>query len=307
MIEKFDLYLFHAINGWCGHWFLDNLVNVEERLYLINGTIVLFAYWWLWFEGGETRRAAQRRILISMLLAGIAALFVARGLADVLPFRVRPMFAGIPYNPPSMHIVSDYENWSSFPSDHAAMYFALALGVFMLWRAMGAMLMTYASVWICLPRVYLGLHYPTDIIAGAAIGMAVAGTAFLIARGRLFDRIVASPLLRLERNCTPLFYALVFGAAVEIAALFADIRDLVRHSGFLFQLGFAKGACLVIACVAIIAFFAKILRRRIQFTSTALAEDSIPPESPVAQNGLRQSVHPNIGLHPLPTLVIPDK
>lgn len=289
MVQQLDIRLFHAINSWCGNWFLDSIVNVEERLFLINGGIILLAYWWLWFEGDEKLQARQRPLLVCVLLSSIVALFVARGLADALPFRLRPMYAGIPYNAPSMHIVSDYEKWSSFPSDHAAMYFALALGVFMLWRALGVLLLIYAAVWISLPRIYLGLHYPTDIAVGALIGLSVAWAASRIARGRFFERIVVGPLLKLEYNWAPLFYALAFGAALELAGLFADIRDVVRSSDFLFKLSFVKGMCLAVFCVVLAAMLVEVLRRRVQSVSRAARPipfgNSRSPE-PAAAGGL---------------------
>jgi undecaprenyl-diphosphatase len=82
-------------------------------------------------------------------------------------------------------------NWSSFPSDTAAFAFALSVGVLMIWGRWGWLAILYSLVVICIPRVYLGYHYPSDIVAGALIGGVVA---FTMSRHRI--RITLSrPLL----------------------------------------------------------------------------------------------------------------
>ncbi|HEX4270443.1 MAG TPA: phosphatase PAP2 family protein [Rhizomicrobium sp.] len=263
MLQQYDLYLFHLVNRWCGHWFLDSIVNVEEGLFLVNGGVMMAAYWWLWFERRGSKSERQRGILILMAISSFIALFLARGLADILPFRPRPMFAGIPYNQPSMHIFSNYENWSSFPSDHAAMYFALSFGVFLLWRSLGTVLMIYSLVWICLPRVYLGLHYPGDIAAGAAIGILVASAHFYLSQRKFVDRFVLQPVLAFERNHPGAFYAVAFSVSLEMAGLFADLREAIRHSSFLLHVGLLKGIFLVVIVTVLAAIIFQILRRRV--------------------------------------------
>jgi len=61
---------------------------------------------------------------------------------------------------------------SSFPSGHAAFFFALATVVFLYNRKAGWCFFT-ASFLISLARIYVGVHYPSDIIGGALIGVLV--------------------------------------------------------------------------------------------------------------------------------------
>src|SRR3546814_14254760 len=57
------------------------------------------------------------------------------------------------------------DGWSSFPSDHAVLFSGLAVAVWIQsWRG-GLLFAIWALVVVCLPRVYLGYRYPTDLAA----------------------------------------------------------------------------------------------------------------------------------------------
>lgn len=57
----------------------------------------------------------------------------------------------------------------SFPSGHAAFYFALAFAVYLYHKKAGAFFLTGAAL-ISISRVAGGIHYPSDILAGAILG-----------------------------------------------------------------------------------------------------------------------------------------
>ena len=61
-------------------------------------------------------------------------------------------------------------DWSAFPSDHAVMYSALAVGLCFVSLRLGLFATVYVVCAICFPRAYLGYHYPTDLLVGAVIG-----------------------------------------------------------------------------------------------------------------------------------------
>ncbi|HEY4475876.1 MAG TPA: phosphatase PAP2 family protein [Candidatus Paceibacterota bacterium] len=62
---------------------------------------------------------------------------------------------------------------SSFPSGHAAAFFALAVTVFFLSRRLGIWFLAVAAL-VAVARVFVGVHWPFDIIAGALVGVASA-------------------------------------------------------------------------------------------------------------------------------------
>ena len=64
----------------------------------------------------------------------------------------------------------------SFPSGHSAGSFAFAAFVFMAHRRWGMVALIIAAL-VALSRVALGVHYPTDIVAGSLLGMTLGALA----------------------------------------------------------------------------------------------------------------------------------
>jgi len=188
-------------------------------------------YAYFWFQTGP-RREQHRRSIIAILTGTIAALLVNRTIAAIIPLRLRPMYApGIPHHPYSFPITYYLENWNSLPSDNATYFFALAFGLAHLLPRYTVPNMLYPVVWICLPRLYLGEHYLSDLVAGAGIGIVIVWAAI---RSRWFRYDYASRVLSLMDAQRGMFYAFAFLIYFEMGSLFSDIRSIgqqVIHIG----------------------------------------------------------------------------
>ena len=204
----------------------DGLMTQLPRGEQTNGMLIISIFWWYWFRQSDPATTQRtREHLLGTMFAAAVGLFAARFLAATLPFRLRPRFEpGLhlvwPATPTSLSLV----DWSAFPSDHAVMFSALAVGLcFVSWR-MGLAALAYAIVIVSFPRVYFGIHYPTDIIAGVALGALTAyGMNAVAARRRLFSRA-----LLWERRSPQAFYLGLFVVTFQFATMFNGVRQSVR-------------------------------------------------------------------------------
>jgi membrane-associated phospholipid phosphatase len=230
-IRSVDIGVYHFLNGYAGNWFLDRVVSHEEAANILKGGLFLALYAYVWFRGGTDQRK-RRSEIVAILTGTLLTLAVTRLIADLAPFRVRPMY--FPHRPHSFPIALNMENWSSFPSDTAAYFIALAYGLAHLMRRYAGPIMLYTVVWICLPRMYLGEHYLSDILAGAAIGLTVVWIALRSEwlRSGLADRVLAFTDAKPQ-----VFYGIAFLVSFEMGVLFNDVRVASRG---LFHLALAE-------------------------------------------------------------------
>ena len=75
-----------------------------------------------------------------------------------------------PFVEHNVNLLLQHADEGAFPSGHAAFYFAIATIVF-LYNKKAGILFFIASFLISLGRVFVGIHWPTDILAGAAVGI----------------------------------------------------------------------------------------------------------------------------------------
>jgi undecaprenyl-diphosphatase len=223
-VNSVDLYLLGLLNSFAHRSVaFDTAVSFFSDQAVFKGTLLTSLLWLAWFKRDPSQKL-RRELFISTLAATLTSLLLVKVIRSFLPFRLRPIHDPsvgfmLPY-----HVTSDsLWNWSSFPSDTAAFAFALSVGLLMMWGRWGWLAILYSFVVICLPRVYLGYHYPSDVAVGALIGGLVALTLC-----QEKSRIALSrPLLLWGDNYPGAFYCLFFILTFEIAAVFENARQLL--------------------------------------------------------------------------------
>lgn len=123
--------------------------------------------------------------------------------------RLRPANLDNPVSP-WVHVVNDYRGGRfSFPSAHASNTFGLAFFLMYLFR--NKWLTIVMMIWAflnCYSRIYLGVHYPGDILAGFLIGFLVASFTYWIFKRWSHERPDYYPLYSVKLPITIWFLSL---------------------------------------------------------------------------------------------------
>ncbi|MFI2642601.1 phosphatase PAP2 family protein [Streptomyces sp. NPDC018610] len=165
-----DVDLLYDINGLAKdapHWFDKAMEFVGEYgLLLASVLLVLWCWWSVRRRGGENAAASVAALVWAPLAAGIAVLVNVpiRGFVE----RPRPF-----RDHQGLDVLVSGKTDFSFVSDHATITMAMGAALFVANRRFGL-----AGIGIALAegfcRVYMGVHYPTDVVGGFALGTAVA-------------------------------------------------------------------------------------------------------------------------------------
>ena len=178
---------------------MNHAIRVIAGLYTFKG-FVLIPVCWLWFQPGPNRER-QRELVVATIASGRrarvrpaarAGAAVPRA-ADLQP-RPAPALSvgGTPRSHAAgMEFVSERSRDAVDGDRHRHLHHRAPRRLFAL---------LYAVVFICVPRAYLGFHYPTDLIAGAAIGIALA---WLLTRDAIRSRFAPQVLAMIALPAPP--------------------------------------------------------------------------------------------------------
>jgi undecaprenyl-diphosphatase len=170
-----DYSFYKYINGLTGNAFIDGLFKILAKdLPAAMVAIVALTFLIPWANLRCRRRDGA---VLGTVSAGLA-LLVNQPITHLVD-RTRPYVA----HPAHSHLLIAPSADPSFPSDHATGGFALAFGVWLYDRAIGSALLVVAAV-LSFSRVYVGTHYPGDVLAGALVGIAMVGALYFVAPTR---------------------------------------------------------------------------------------------------------------------------
>ena len=141
--------------------FFTQLPGAIGQLWLIAGIVLLF------FKRTRKTGAAVLVSYIGVLLFG--ELLLKHVVTRMRPCQIDQTFAMLVERPTS----------SSFPSTHSAFAFGTAMAIFMNHRRAGVLMFIVATL-VAFSRLYLFVHFPTDVLCGIVLGIAVGFAAVRI-------------------------------------------------------------------------------------------------------------------------------
>jgi len=185
-----DYRLYHAINQFVLHhaWLGRDLSALEN--WAVPVVAVATVALWLFARPGGNRKW---KLASACALASAALALLVNQLIGKIWYRQRPFATH-----PAAHTWGARSHDPSFPSDHASAAFAIGFAVFLFDRIAGASFLA-AAVIIGAGRIFIGAHYPSDVLAGCLVGL---GSALVVAR--LARPIVAWFVRLVERATDPL-------------------------------------------------------------------------------------------------------
>jgi len=173
-----------AIDGSLYHWFItraadaphwfDDLVSFYASYGLGLFALLMVAGWW------RARTAGSATAMATALAVPVAvvAAYVANDLVKSVFDEVRP--CQVITAPATIQPCPGVGDWS-FPSNHSAIAAASAAALWLLDRRLGA-IAALAALVMGFARIWVGAHYPHDVLVGLALGAAVAVPVVLAAR-----------------------------------------------------------------------------------------------------------------------------
>jgi undecaprenyl-diphosphatase len=162
ILQSIDTYLFYAININFSNSVFDKFFPfiTESR----NWTMLYIFYLaFLVWKCGIKGRKLVVLLFFTILISDQLSSHVIKELVG----RIRPC-----HELPGVHLLADCGGGKSFPSSHAVNNFAAATVISYFYKEYKYILFVIAGL-VAFSRVYVGVHYPLDILAGAIIGFGV--------------------------------------------------------------------------------------------------------------------------------------
>ncbi len=175
-----DANLFETINGLAGNGrFADALMVFVAKYSPIVIAIALVLLWIRWRR--DSQRASGLAASAALIALGLGQL-IGKAFPRARPSDVLPT-----------HLLLPRSLDTSFPSDHAILVFAVAAVVFAWDRRWGSAMIAFALL-TAFARVFVGMHYPGDVIGGAVlgsvVGIAIVAFAHSVAGVRMVNGIL---------------------------------------------------------------------------------------------------------------------
>jgi membrane-associated phospholipid phosphatase len=165
----FDTQLFYYLNVKWHCNFLDMVCPyLRDRLFWIPLYVFIFSFLIINFK----RKGLM--IILFLIITIMLSDQISSAFIKPMVQRIRP--CNLHYLESYVRILVPCNNSYSFPSSHAANHFALAIFLTLLLRKIYSRVYIPLIIWaliVCYSQIYVGVHFPLDIIGGAILGSSI--------------------------------------------------------------------------------------------------------------------------------------
>ena len=176
-IIELDQQLFLFINGFVGNSdFIDNIARTTVNEYFVPTllSLILLGIWFYW-DASKRRDVNQKSVVVSVIAVGFASLVIV-SLMNYFFDRPRP------FDVLETNLLFYKPTDPSFPSNSTVVAFSLATSAFLANKKVGIIALIL-SAFYGLTRIFVGIHFPLDVLTGAIIGILAV---FVLSRFKFF-------------------------------------------------------------------------------------------------------------------------
>lgn len=257
LIERLNEQLTHPFNNLAGRsWLFDSLVSLPLENDLVKAAWVGACFYAAWHEGANLAQATAIRKLLLVTLGAAALTITTTKILSHTVLLPRPLVqtqqlyylendqlvAGTPsaYRLPLdaesqkarrnlLNGAVDINDLGSFPSDHAGLFFALALGIWRASRRYGRWALGWVLLVVIQAKLISGQHTVLDALGGMTIGAAIVLLCGWLARRAWPDKVLTRLVQAMEKH-RALSSALLFVVVFEVANTLTHIRHLLKFA-----------------------------------------------------------------------------
>lgn len=214
----FDLPFARHLNGFSNrNLSLDRFAYGFYWYLSLNSVLLMSFIWFCWFRSDEPGKRA--RVLVGTVMA-LGATVISRILQYTLHTHSRPIYdPALGFVKPSTLEVTKLNTWNSFPSDHTTLLAGLTITLWLVRSPLRVPLVLLMGV-IETSRVYMGAHYPSDLIGGTGLALMVVWAT----QTEPFIR-AGTWAVRFEETHRPFFYGIAFYFSYQMMTYFGDLRS----------------------------------------------------------------------------------